>query len=321
MGMKFVCAQPANIYYAWQTEVFLQSLEQHGVDLTTVDVVCVEPGNPVERALWDKLVARYPARFRFYTDQRVSRGYISSIRPNILKQHWDAHPELEREVVFYCDCDIILTKPPEWSHLESGSTWYASDCRFYISANYLVSKNYTRPSTGEVVNVYQSLCEIVGIHPSMPVNNELNSGGAQYIMKNVSADLWAKVERDSEAIYQWFVEDNRKEQPEKYHQTQCWTADMWALLWNAWLIGHEVKVVPEMKFGWAPEEIECVKKCTILHNAGVIKATSISDRLFFKSDYMDRLPYDINPADYNDRRGTKLYVDAIYRTAQNSCLV
>jgi len=39
-NLRFVCAQPATLYYAWQVEVMLNNFKSMGVNLNQVDIVC-----------------------------------------------------------------------------------------------------------------------------------------------------------------------------------------------------------------------------------------------------------------------------------------
>ena len=113
-NLRFVCAQPASIYYAWQVEVMLNNFKSMGVNLNNVDIVCWKQNGEIP-IQWSKLAAGYPARFFFYDDTRETKHYISSIRPNILKQHWEKYPELKFDAIFYHDCDIVFSKPTsEW---------------------------------------------------------------------------------------------------------------------------------------------------------------------------------------------------------------
>ena len=189
--------------------------------------------------------------------------------------------------------------------------WYLSDTRFYISAEYIKSKKF---------GIYEKMCELIGIDQNTPEENELNSGGAQYIMKNINAEYWDKVEQDSEALYEYFLE-HLKEHPEtkEYHPIQKWTADMWAVLWNGWFFGHTTKVIPEMEFAWPTQGLDMWDKCTIFHNAGVVGPAH--ERLFYKGIYQSKYPYDIKLEDYDDSRGTIKYVQEILSTAKTSCLV
>ena len=250
-------------------------------------------------------------RFFFYNDDRVNPIYISSIRPHILKKHFAAYPELKNDAILYHDCDIILTKPVNWNHLLHDDIWYLSDTRFYIAASYIKSKKF---------GIYEEMCKIIGIDEAIPEANELNSGGAQYLMKNIDAEYWQKVEDDCNKLYQFFL-DHLKEHPQtpEYHPIQKWTADMWAVLWNAWYFKHEVKVVPEMEFAWPMQGLDQWEKCNILHNAGVLDADH--ERMFFKGRYINKLPYDMNTDTFKRDLCSYKYIEAIMDTAKKSCLV
>ena len=84
--IRFICAQPATDYYVWQVDVMLNNFITMGINLNWVDVVCNIQNNIPDK--WIKLAEHYPARFFFYKDTRETKHYISSIRPNILKQHF-----------------------------------------------------------------------------------------------------------------------------------------------------------------------------------------------------------------------------------------
>jgi len=74
--IRFIMAQPAIKYYAWQVEVLLNNMIDIGINLNYVDVVCkIDNEIPDE---WDKLRHGYAARFFFYKDQRETKDYISS---------------------------------------------------------------------------------------------------------------------------------------------------------------------------------------------------------------------------------------------------
>ena len=309
--LRYVCAQPAIDYYTWQVEVMINNFIKNGVNPNYIDIVCAINNNIIPDR-WKQLASTYnTVRFFFYNDTRQSPTYISSIRPNILKQHFAAHPYLKDDAIFYHDCDIILTKQPDWNMFLGDEIWYLSDTRFYISAQYIKSKKF---------GIYEKMCEIVGIPENIPEENELNSGGAQYIMKNIDADYWEKVENDSESLYRYF-QSHLKEHPQtpEYHPIQMWTADMWAVLWNAWYFTHSVKVAPELEFAWPTQGLDMWNKCTIFHNAGVVSTNN--ERLFYKGMYQQKLPYDIKLEDYDDKRGSIKYVEAILETSKRSCLL
>ena len=161
-----------------------------GINPNNIDIVSWKM-NDIIPTEWVKLTQKYPVRFFFYDDTRTAKHYISSIRPNILKQHFILHPELENEAIFYHDCDIVFTKPIDWKQFLDDDKWYGSDTRWYIAHSYILSKGQ---------DIIDKMCEIIGIEESIIKDNELNSIGAQYLMKGINADFWVNVERDCEIL-------------------------------------------------------------------------------------------------------------------------
>jgi len=216
-NLRYISAQPAIDYYTWQVEVMIHNFLKNGLNPNNIDIVCSIKNNHIPDA-WIKLANHYnTVRFFFYNDDRENSVYISSIRPHILQKHFEKHPYLKDEAIMYHDCDIILTKPPQWDHLVHDDVWYLSDTRYYIGAEYIKSKK---------CGVYERMCEIVGISEDVPVQYEMHSGGAQYLMKNIDAAFWKKVYEDSEKLYQFFLDHLKAfPQTDKYHPIQKWTAE------------------------------------------------------------------------------------------------
>jgi hypothetical protein len=158
------------------------------------------------------------------------------------------------------------------------------------------------------------------MNPLIPRLMNSNSGGAQYLMKNVDWAFWEFVERDSEKLFKEITELNniKKINDPKYHELQIWCADMWAVLWNGWMLGNETKVVSEMDFSWATDPISRWDETLIYHNAG---ATCGCGGTFYKALYMDLLPYSLNVEKFNKEKNCYNYVLEIKETAQKSCLI
>ena len=239
--LRFICAQPATLYYAWQVEVMINNFIEMGVNPNNMDIVCWKQ-NGVIPDEWKKLASGYPARFFFYDETRKTRHYISSIRPNLLKQHFELYPELENDVIFYHDCDIIFSKPiNEWitDEMLTDDIWYGSDTRWYISHSYIKSKGQ------DVIN---KMCELMNLPEKLIEDNELNCIGAQYLMKNVNYDYWDRVESDCEILFKDVTELNnqKKAVDPTHHELQIWCADMWAVLWGAWRLGYQTVCHPNL---------------------------------------------------------------------------
>lgn len=301
--MRYICAQPATKYYVWQVEVMINNFIKNGINPNNIDIVCVKYGNIPEE--WSKLTNNYAARFFFYDDIRESKNYISSIRPNILKQHFFNHPYLSEEVIFYHDCDMIFTKPVNFDKFERDNIFYGSDTRWYIGHDYIISK-------GE--DVLDKMCEIVNIDKQLIKDNELNSIGAQYIMKNIGYVFWEKVEKDSERLFKEITDLNnikKLENPE-YHELQIWCADMWAVLWNIWKLGEKTICHDDLLFAWGTSSVNEWNKLNIFHNAGVVNSNS---GLFYKSDYINRLPYN-DDLNITENTASYKYWEEIKETAK-----
>lgn len=311
-NLRFISAQPAIPYYTWQVEVMLNNFMEMGINLNNVDIVCWKKDGIISDA-WSKLANNYAARFFFYDDNRITKDYISSIRPNILKQHWKLHSELKDETIFYHDCDIIFTKPiSEWitDDMINDEKWYGSDTRWYIGHDYILSK-------GD--DVLTKMCDIVGIHKGVVKGYEKNAIGAQYIMKDLTYYYWDKVEKECEILFKDVSELNnkKKEADPKHHELQIWCADMWAVLWNAWKMGVYTECHPNMEFSWATSTEEDYLKMNIFHNAGI---TGSDSGKFYKAHYMDKLPYNEN-LQITPNTASWYYWNEIQKTAKKSVLI
>jgi hypothetical protein len=279
-----------------------------GINPNNIDIVCWRDGSiPIE---WSKLANNYAARFFFYDDTRENKNYVSSIRPNILKQHFKKFPELEQDAIFYHDCDIVFTKPIEWYKFLYDDKWYGSDTRFYIGYEYIMSK-------GE--QVLDAMCNIVGIDKEIIKENERNSIGAQYLMKGIGWKFWDNVERNCERLYKEIseVSANIKADNPVYHELQIWCADMWAVLWNAWKMRAHTECHPNMDFSWATSNEEDYKRMNIFHNAGI---TGNDKGKFYKAEYMNTLPYNEN-LEITPNTASWYYWNEIQKTAKKSVLI
>ena len=310
--LRFICAQPANEYYAWQVEVLLNNFKKQGINLNQVDIVCWKMDGVIPES-WIKLANGYAARFFFYDDTRETKNYVSSIRPNILKQHWEKYPELKNDAIFYHDCDILLTKPPtEWitSKMIDDENWYGSDTRFYISHSYIKSK-------GD--DVIKLMCDIMELDESLIEANELNCIGAQYLMKGIDYAFWDRVEKDSEKLFREVTKqcNDKKALDPKYHELQIWCADMWAVLWGGWRLGYNTIVHDNFSFSWATSQEEEFHRKNIYHNAGVVNANG---GLFYKANYMERYPYNETLTLINNTASFQYWL-AICEAAKNTKLL
>lgn len=321
-NLRFVSAQPATLYYAWQVETMLNNFIEMGVNPNFIDIVCFKQDGVIPDE-WSKLANNYAARFFFYDDKRETHHYISSIRPNILKQHWEKYPELKDDAIFYHDSDIIFTKPvSNWitNEMITDENWYGSDTRWYIAHSYIKSKGQ---------DVMDKMCEIMDLPESLIEANEMNAIGAQYLMKGLDYEFWDRVEKDSERLFKEItdlnnekvIEDRRTMPPGEarapYHPLQIWCSDMWAVLWGGWRRDINTICHPNFDFSWATSSQEDYDRMNIMHNAGVTNGTS---GLFFKSEYMNQLPYNVN-LNIKETGASREYWNWIQKTASKSVLL
>lgn len=307
-NIRFICAQPANSYYTWQVEVLINNFIKNGINPNKIDILCAINNNIIPDD-WIKLQQHYnTVRFFFYNDTRDDFGYIPSIYFNLMKNHLKSHPELQDEVLMLHDSDIIFTQPPNFGYLNN-RIWYVADTNSYINYDYIQSKGN---------EIYEGMCEIIGIDKRIPKLMNSNSGGAQYIVSGEGWEFWDKVEKDSIKLYKWFceIEPNYIKKHANDYPIQKWTAGMWSLLWNAWLYGHETKIDERISFCWSTDGIDKIQKYPILHNAGV---TSPNNGLFYKGAYIDKLPY--NEDLYIDTsRASYYYWEQVKETSQKTIL-
>ena len=158
-NLRYICCQPAIPYYTWQVEVLINNFKKMGVNPNYIDIVCgIENGIIPEN--WRKLMTHYNSvRFFFYNDTRLDKSYQPSIYFNLMKQHIVARPEIQDDVLFLHDSDIIFTKPANFNSMISGDTWYLSDTKFYINYDYIQTKGN---------HIYEKMCEIIGIDKLIP---------------------------------------------------------------------------------------------------------------------------------------------------------
>jgi hypothetical protein len=288
-----------------------------GINPNNIDIVVAwNPDDDTSKSevveMWNKLASHYnTVRFFFYQDTRKKPiHYISSVRPNALKQHFKAYPELNNEAIFYHDCDIAFTKSVNFNHLKDDNVCYLSNTNSYINYDYIISKGQ---------DVYDKMCEIVGMPKIIPKLMNENSGGAQYILKNVDWKYWEKVETDCENLYKEISALNamKKAEDPSHHELQIWCADMWAVLWNLWLQGQNTVVTKDLDFCWGTDTPNRWEETAIYHNAGV---TCTCGGKFYKANYRDSLPYNLNLRT-SDNNCSHLYYQEIKETEKKTCLL
>ncbi|WP_160713427.1 hypothetical protein [Chitinophaga solisilvae] len=316
--MIFLSAQPDDIIFLWQLEIQLLNFREMGIDPAGIHVLLAVNPHSGLRPEYRSLVNRQDlACFFIYPDNRTQRRYPSGVRPHIIKQHFLRHTWLKDTAIFYHDCDIIFRELPDFSQLIPGNTWYVSDTRTYLNADYICQHG---------PQVLKDMCRIADIPPRTVINANDNTGGAQYVLKNTDYHFWDKVETDSENLYTW-LKDNQEDYAASwavntgnnindYTPIQHWCADMWAVMWNGLRSGHPISIHPELDFCWPSDNIARWHQCRIYHNAGILRDQR--RKYFCKFVYNITFPY-YEQLDYLDQDScSAMYAAAIRRYTQHA---
>lgn len=297
MQLKFISAQPAIDYYAWQAEVYITQFLRLGYNPDDIYVIAGYEDHP--DMSWHKLMRKFPkVNIHIYRDTTGPIDYQPSVQAHLLEKHWAKHPESQNYAWFFHDADFLFTKYFDFAPYLKDNKWYFSDTISYIGADYIKSK-------GDVV--LDIMCQTVNIDRSTVEANQENSGGAQKLIKNVTKEYWAEVYKSSIDLYDVLRKVAHIKKEGDDYGIQIWTASMWAELWTAWKMGYVVEVPKEFDFCWATCHVSKWDELSFFHNAGVPNASS---GMFFKADYIDKFPYGTN-LDIDDSRCSYKYYEII----------
>jgi hypothetical protein len=311
----FVTAQPDVPYFHWQAKLYVHNFIEKNINPNQIHIIFSTLGNnkPSQTALNLK---EFGINVHFYKDDRSYRNYIPSIKPFLIYKWLEENPEFEK-CFFLHDADIIFRELPDFQSLLSDDISYLSDTIGYIGYNYIIDccnryeKQHTTSRKGQLL---EEMANIVGIDVDLIKDNQLNSGGGQYLIKNTNWSIWKKIYEDSTPLYNQML-DYQKRFPINPGQIQFWTAEMWSLLWNLWKYDKKTKITKELEFSWATDNVEVYDKKPILHMAGI--TDDLKKTKFYKGDYInvdpiEKLRKDSTFFDYVDKRNSTIkYIDVM----------
>jgi hypothetical protein len=285
-------AQPTDSYFVWQNHLYIESCLQQGFVEEQIHILLYNTKNTPYNKKWDILKECYPKLNIFvYEDKGVQQflgTYIPVLRPHILWQHFEAFPELQNKTIVYTDCDILWTKNMNINHLLEDDVNYVSDAGCYLNNTYFENKykDVLLEKSEEVksVDFLKGVCDIVGIDKQIVIDNNNNTGGVQYILKNIDLFFWKKVEEDVIKIRMYLQQMNALYFKNEDSGIQSWCADLWAVQFNLWFFNKTSKTVSELDFAWATDPIDRLKTVGIFHNAG-IGSTFQEHPCFYKGKY------------------------------------
>jgi len=330
--LKFICAQPDDLYFVWQVHLWLESLKKLGHSDKAIVVVFIpnfrEPNNE-----WQKIIDLYPeAEFAFYRDDENTVSellgiYIPVLRPYTLMRYFQDHPEMKEKAWLYCDCDVVFTEKFNIDDYIDDDVHYLSDTNSYINASYFDSKEKDvllhKLEEYKQRDILQETTAICNINREIAEHYNLHSGGAQYLLKNIDAEFWKHVMEDCISIRKHLMQVNGEFFESEDRGFQSWCADMWSVLFNLWRVEGVTKVIPEMEFSWASDSIEKVERLGIFHNAGMIGDTMGDIPTFYKGKYHNGINPFTDPhmmTVYNDERsktlGSHFYVSKLIELKQ-----
>lgn len=335
----FISCQPSKDFYVWQIEVQLYNLRKFGYSEGYNILVYLKPGERVSDN-WRKLENLFPeAKFFYYRDSsREAYSVIKSIdyepylRLWMLEKHFKNNPDLEKEAIFYLDCDVLFTKHLNFSKFLIDDinyiSWPGSD---YLGPEYFDSKiKDVHPSKLEAyksLDVLDMTARLCGIDRAVVESNKEFTGGAQYLLKNIDHIFWKECRANCRKIRVFLKEVINKGYFESENKGfQSWCADMWALLWTLWKNNKKTSCPEELNFTWATDPIDKLDHNYMFHNAGVssevMKYGPKDFKLFYKNRYTRNFKIPIKDLSYIDSLdkgfAVDFYVESILKTKEFS---
>lgn len=286
--ITIVTAQPCELYFLWQLDIQLLNFFELGYKKKNIHVLISQPSEDELVVVLKNFMQRNKdyAYFFIYQDTRENFHYDSTIRPHLIKKHILSNGVISK--MLYLDSDVIFKCKLQLEGMLDDSNNYVSDTKIYLNSKYVIR------NTSEYA--LQELATIVGISVEDIVVNDINCGGAQYLLKNLDFEFWNKVEYDSEKIYLYLENQNLKKRENEIldktsdkRRIQSWCADMWAVFYNLIYFAKSVKIANELAFCWPWEKIEKSTTKKIIHYSGDYDAERGS--YFVKTLFRDRAPF------------------------------
>lgn len=282
----FVTAQPDVPYFIWQIKLYVHNFIENGIDPNQIHVVLGIVNNADKPSEESLKLKEFGVNVHHFTDYRRKKHYIPSIKPYLISNWIQSNPKFG-ELFFLHDADIIFNHLPNFDELIKDDVCYLSDTIGYIGYDYIVdccNRYEQHHPTSEKGQLIKEMADVVGLEVEVIKQNQENSGGGQYLIKNTTCEMWDKIYKDSTNLYNQMM-DYQRRFPISPGEIQFWTAEMWAVLWNLWMYGLETKVTKELDFSWATDSIRVYEKRPILHMAGV--TDDLKNRKFYKGDFIN----------------------------------
>lgn len=293
--LKFCTCFPDDAYFTWQVHMWLESLKNIGLSDKAIVLIFTPKHREPNKAKYQQIIDLYPeVEWNWYKDEEGEVTsklgiYIPILRPWTAMKYWQDHPDMKDKAVMYTDSDILFTERFNIDHLLDDDVIYCSDTNSYINATYFDSKiKDVLPEKLEeykTIDVLDTASRMVGINRKVCEKNNLDSGGTQYLFKNIDVEYWERVYDNIIPVLQYLRSINRQFFANESKGLQSWTIDMWLVLWELWRRGQETKIVPELDFAWVHDPLTKLEKVSIYHNAGATSPFTGDMPVFYKGKY------------------------------------
>jgi hypothetical protein len=306
----FVSAQPDVPYFIWQIKLYVHNFIEKGINPNQIHVVLGLVQGNVKPSKGSEQLKELGVNLHYFVDERHKKQYIPSIKPYLISKWIQSNPD-HGKLFFLHDADIIFKDLPNFDELLNDDVCYLSDTVGYIGHDYIMDccrryeKKHPNSKKGQLIS---EMANVIGLDVETIKDNQENSGGGQYLIKNSNCELWDKIYKDSIKLYDQML-DYQQRFPINPGQIQFWTAEMWSLLWNLWMYGFETKISNELSFSWATDNIRKYDQHPILHMAGV--TDNLKSTKFYKGDYINidpilKMRENPNHFDYIDKESSTI---------------
>ncbi|TCP94771.1 coenzyme PQQ synthesis protein D (PqqD) [Cricetibacter osteomyelitidis] len=294
--MYIITCTQASLRYRWESEVLLTNLQKHG----SYNIIFLLYGK--DRSMGPYLQEKYGISYYYFEDNRPQKHYLTSIRPYLWYQFLSQYPQMEKEVFFYIDTDIIFREMIAFDKIPvDAQNWYGANSP-YVKASYLRSKHPL---------YLQGLQTILSVTDEELKWTENSPAGAQWLIAQPTAAFFNEMYVHCERVYDFLLTMERiplLQKEERLEEHGKWLTDMWCMAWLAPKYGITVHTSSELDFSWPTHSAEQWERYKILHNAGV---TSKNADAFNKAKWARIPPFFFNHDNVSSKLGSIYYVKAV----------
>lgn len=310
--LHIVSCFPDDNYFIFEVETYLTNLRKHNLSNKFRGLVLI-PHDRVSKGvnpLWKQMEEKFPeSKFFYYSDvdgklakDIQSINYIPLLRPWLLAKHFSEFPELESDTILYTDSDIVFTENLDIQKYFQDDICYVSNVSSYLDKDYIDNKisavDESKLEIFKKFDILDTLGKLCGINRQIIEENNINTGGVQYVLKGITSQFWSDVYNSCLKVRPFLVSANQHfmkgDNPTEKENNgyQSWCTDLFVVLYTLWRYKKEVKNPPELDFAWATDPISKINTVGIFHNAGAsgptMELNGKIETVFFKSKLIYR---------------------------------